>query len=599
MISNTLDVLIVDDEPININLVASLLEKDYNIQIATNGESALEIIEKREYPPHIVLADINMPKMNGFELTKTIFENEKNKDIHVLFLSANDSIEYIEKGLHLGASDYITKPIEPKKFLLKLDFWSRLINKTIENKLNFQLLEQYKSVVDTSTIVSKTTKSGIITYVNDKFCELSGYTREELIGKSHNIVRHEDISSEIFKDLWKTINEGNSWEGVIKNKKKDGTFYIVDTKITPLFDTNNIVEFIGIRHDITELEKYKEILKDELSITHKTLEENINYMRQYEDALNSITAVLKTDAQNNITYINNKFSELMGYTLEDLRGYNALKIRDLKDQEKVNCEIIRKNLENKEMTTQLITNRTKSGDKLYTVTLFYPIVDIKNNVIEHLQVMHDVTDIMKLNEEINDTQKEVVQTMGAIGETRSKETGLHVKRVAEYSYLLAKLAGLSDEKATLLKQASPMHDIGKVGIPDVILNKPGKFAIEEFDIMKTHAFLGYEMLKHSTRDILQTAATIAISHHEKYDGTGYPHGLKGENIPIEGRITAIADVFDALGHDRCYKKAWKLDKILELFREQNGIHFDPKLVKLFFDNLDQFLEIQSRMEDES
>jgi response regulator RpfG family c-di-GMP phosphodiesterase len=187
--------------------------------------------------------------------------------------------------------------------------------------------------------------------------------------------------------------------------------------------------------------------------------------------------------------------------------------------------------------------------------------------------------------------------MGAIGETRSKETGLHVKRVAEYSYLLGKLWGLNEEDASLLKQASPMHDIGKVGIADNILNKPAKLTFEEFEIMKTHAEIGYDMLKHSKRPILKASAVVAISHHEKWDGSGYPKGLKGERIPIFGRITAIADVFDALGHDRCYKKAWPLENILELFRNEKGKHFDPHLVDLFFENLDKFLEIRDSMQD--
>ena len=132
--------------------------------------------------------------------------------------------------------------------------------------------------------------------------------------------------------------------------------------------------------------------------------------------------------------------------------------------------------------------------------------------------------------------------MGEIAETRSKETGNHVKRVAEYSKLLALKLGLDEQTAEMLKLASPMHDIGKVGIPDNILNKPGKHTFEEFEIMKTHAQLGYEMLKHSTKPILQAAAIVAREHHEKYNAKGYPKGLRGEEIHIFARITAVADV---------------------------------------------------------
>lgn len=209
----------------------------------------------------------------------------------------------------------------------------------------------------------------------------------------------------------------------------------------------------------------------------------------------------------------------------------------------------------------------------------------------------NVTDLVKINEEIISTQKDIVYKMGEIGETRSKETGNHVKRVAEYSYLLAIESGLSQEDADTLKIASPMHDIGKVGIPDAVLKKPGKLDLDEWKIMQTHAQLGYEMLKGSTRPILQAAAIVAKDHHEKWDGSGYPNATKAENIHIYGRITAIADVFDALGSRRVYKEAWELEKILDLFKEEKGKHFDPKLVDIMFNNLDKFLKIRDSYQD--
>ena len=169
--------------------------------------------------------------------------------------------------------------------------------------------------------------------------------------------------------------------------------------------------------------------------------------------------------------------------------------------------------------------------------------------------------------------------MGIIGENRSKETGNHVKRVAEYSYFLAKGVGLSEDDAQSLKLASPMHDIGKVASPDAILKKPARFTPEEFEIMKTHAQLGYEMLKMSHRPILHTASIVAYEHHEKYDGTGYPRGISGENIHIYGRITAIADVFDALTTERPYRKALSLEETLSIIEKDTGKAFYPEVVE--------------------
>jgi len=222
------------------------------------------------------------------------------------------------------------------------------------------------------------------------------------------------------------------------------------------------------------------------------------------------------------------------------------------------------------------------------------IKDISDNV-KHVEKI--IKEDRELRKEIVDTQKEIIFTMGAIGESRSKETGNHVKRVAEYSYLLARLYGLSEEEATLIKEASPMHDIGKVAIPDEILKKPKKLTPQEFEIMKTHTVLGYEMLKHSKREILQTAAIIAFEHHEKYNGTGYPRGLKGDDIHIYAAITAIADVFDALGSDRVYKKAWDDEKIINFFIKETGEHFHPVLANLFLANFEEFCKIRSRFKD--
>lgn len=202
-----------------------------------------------------------------------------------------------------------------------------------------------------------------------------------------------------------------------------------------------------------------------------------------------------------------------------------------------------------------------------------------------------------LHQEIIETQKEIIVAMGEIGESRSKETGNHVKRVAQYSYILALGLGMSNTEAEMLRSASPMHDIGKVAIPDAILQKPGKLTDEEYAIMKTHSDIGHHLLRNSKRQLMQAASIVALHHHEKWDGTGYPRGLRGEDIHIYGRITAVADVFDALGSERVYKAAWKLDRILALLEEERGRHFDPKVVDVFFEQLPKILEVRDREAD--
>ncbi len=381
-----------------------------------------------------------------------------------------DALYNLEQNYLLAIDTYIDKKVNTTTLELVIEtllfifitLFTALLGFKLRNDIirNISLLQQYKNAVDRSSIVSKTDIKGKITYVNDKFCAISGYKAEELLNKPHSIVRHLDMPKSDFKDMWRTILAKKPWFGVVKNKKKDGGYYIVEVTINP-------------------------------------------------------------------------------------------------------------------------------------------ILDYKGEVEEFIAIRNDITDIVKLHEDLEHTQKDLIYRMGEIGETRSKETGFHVKRVAKYSELLARYYGLSTQEINYLTNASPMHDIGKVGIPDYILHKPGKLTNEEWIIMKSHANIGYELFRDSDKPLLKTAAIIAYEHHEKYDGSGYPRGLKGEDIHIYGRITAIADVFDALGSARCYKAAWSDDKIFKLLKEEKGKHFDPKLIEIFFEHLDEFLKIRDYYTDTS
>jgi putative two-component system response regulator len=209
----------------------------------------------------------------------------------------------------------------------------------------------------------------------------------------------------------------------------------------------------------------------------------------------------------------------------------------------------------------------------------------------------ELQEALKLAKE---TEYEISTRLGLASEFRDMETGGHIKRMSHYSQLLAQLLGMDKDESELILYAAPLHDIGKVGIPDKILLKPGRFEPDEFEIMKKHSKIGAMMLEGSEKyPVLKAGHIIALQHHEKYDGSGYPNGLKEEDIHIYARIVAVADVFDALSSKRCYKEAMPLDKVLEIMKEGSGIHFDPVLIKLLLDNLDKFLEIKERFQDNS
>ncbi len=198
------------------------------------------------------------------------------------------------------------------------------------------------------------------------------------------------------------------------------------------------------------------------------------------------------------------------------------------------------------------------------------------------------------NRQLEKTRQEIIQRLGRAAEYRDNETGMHVVRMSHFSEALAKKANLSKEQCDLILQASPMHDVGKIGIPDNVLLKPGKLVGEEWTKMQTHVEVGASILSGSDSKLMQLAEEIAATHHEKYDGTGYPKGLKGEEISIEGRIVPICDVFDALTSERPYKKAWTVEDAMELIKKEKGKHFDPDLVDHFVSILPEILDIKER-----
>ena len=187
------------------------------------------------------------------------------------------------------------------------------------------------------------------------------------------------------------------------------------------------------------------------------------------------------------------------------------------------------------------------------------------------------------NSQLQASYRDAVFMLGEAGHYNDNDTGEHIWRMAAYSRVLAKSLGWSDEDADLLEMAAAMHDTGKIGLPDSVLRKPGKLTPEEWSIMQSHSRIGYEILSKSDAPLFALAAEIALHHHEKWDGTGYPDGLSGPQISEAARIVAIADVFDALSMVRPYKEAWPLDRILSYMHDNAGTHFDPNLLKQFFD----------------
>jgi len=211
---------------------------------------------------------------------------------------------------------------------------------------------------------------------------------------------------------------------------------------------------------------------------------------------------------------------------------------------------------------------------------------VRARVRTHLSLTH--------LDELRETRLQIVQRLGLAAEYKDNETGLHVIRMSHYSKVLGLASGMSEMQADDLLNAAPMHDVGKIGIPDRILQKPGKLDADEWKIMQSHATIGADIIGSHQHGMLAIAHDIALTHHEKWDGSGYPAGLAGEAIPLVGRIVAIADVFDALTTVRPYKQAWTVEQALDYLREQRGRHFDARLVDLFLEELPTMARIMSQ-----
>lgn len=591
----TLSILYVEDDQNTREELEYFLEKKVkNLYVAKNGEEGYELYKK--YNPDAVITDIQMPVLDGIELARLI--KEDNAKVPILILTAFNDAQYLFEAIKLNINHYLTKPLNLKILVENLVDISKKIFLEKENREIQNVLEQYKSVVDENSIFFKINSEGMITYANECFKKISQYDEIEIIGSSFNQIHNFRTNEDIFSQILEGINsEKRVWKNRVENLNKSGDVYYTDMTVKPIFNLDGTLsELIALSTNITDLQKSKVYFRNLTQKSALDLSESIRISNLYKDAINSSNIIIRIDLDQNITYINDEFTRVLGYTKDDLIGmpYTTLK------QPNVSSDEYKKQLKKYfcgEIYKGRISNYAKDGTIHHFNITAYPLKDKDGNTVEYLGIRHDITKVEELHQELVDTQAELIYRLGEIGETRSAETGNHVKRVAEYSKLFAQKLELDEEQTKILFIASPMHDIGKVGIPDAILNKNGKLDADEWEIMKTHSQIGYDILKSSNREILKAAAQISYTHHEKWNGTGYPRKLQKEEIPIFGRITALADVFDALGSDRVYKKAWPLDDILELFKKEKGRHFDPALVDIFFNNLNEFLKIKEIYED--
>ena len=472
--SNQKSLLVVDDVESNLDILLEILEDDFDVAVALDGESALKTAADEK--PDLILLDIIMPGIDGYEVCRRLKADPDLRNIPVIFLSALTEEDEKQKGLQLGAEDYITKP-----------FVAAEIQKTI-NK-----------------------------YLSDLSPGLSPKTRVEPF---YNILLVDDIK----------------------------------TNIDILFETLVDEYDISVALDGLTAIKYAEEEGPDLIL--------LDIMMPGMDGYEVCRHLKANYSTRNIPII---FITAMSEIEDESMGFEAGAVDFI----------------TKPISPSVVRARVRTHLALYD----------QNRVLEEK--------IRKRTKELLSTRLEIIRCLGRAAEYKDYTTGLHIVRMSYYSRLIGLQAGVNEEYADLLLNAAPMHDVGKIGIPDEILCKGGKLTGEEWEIMKTHTLIGAEILGQPTSDPLRLAKIIALSHHEKWNGEGYPYGLSGKDIPFEGRIVSLADVFDALTSERPYKKPWPVDEAVSFIRNKSGVLFDPELVEAFNQVLPLIMEIYHRYSDES
>jgi len=586
----SLNVLYVEDDHETREELELVLQGWFkNFYCANNGEEGLKLYQ--QYSPDIVISDIQMPKMNGLSMAADI--RSINKSQEIIILSAYNDVEYLFRALELGIKHYITKPVSIERLLDKLLEINQQMNLEADIREKNKLLEQYKLLVDEKAIVAKIDLQGNITYVNQQFCILSGYSKEELMGQHYLFTLADDNDVEVLDDLKSTVLEAKKWQGILKKSSKSGARYIVDVTVVAIVDANNqIQEFVALMLDMTEV--YQKFERLSLNLQND-LDSKQHFLHEYEQAIELGTSLCVLDTDCKIISVNQNFSATLGCHKDDLIGSSFCDM--IADSADFKQNVVTK-VQEQGYSSKIIRISAKPGSEYTLSTVIVGIHDQQGKLHSLMSLNQDISASIKLNDDIIETQKEMIYVMGEVVENRSQETGLHIKRVAQISEFLAKQYGLTADHAQMIKIASPMHDIGKIGIPDDILHKQGKLNSLEFKSMQKHADLGFQMLNKLDRPLIKMAATIAHEHHEYYNGKGYPLGLAGDDIAIEARIVALVDVFDALGSKRSYKEAWTDEQIKDYLISNKGTQFDPKLVDLFLENISHILAIRNQLQDQ-
>ena len=563
-------ILLAEDNIINQKLAQHMLNKlGYRADVVANGLEAVQALRFINYD--LVLMDCQMPVMDGFEATSMIRDKQSkvlNHDVTIIAVTAKAMATDREECTEAGMNDYISKPVRKDELAAIMEKWLPLREmpegytgdeSSIFHAAGSVCAPVVAAIMNRLQHYIKTRDGRVERYLDDY--------QKELAGLPDNDLKH-------IKTHLKSFNFDAAYDSLLLFSERSG---------------------ITLASDATEIAKTGSAAASVLVVDNTP--ENISLLNA--ELADEYTIRVATSGTEAINICNSMPVDLilLDVMMHGMDGFET-------------CRQLKKNPLTRGIPVIFVTAMGETKDEsmgfacgaadYINKPIRAPIVRIR--VKTHL-ALHDQNRalerlVQERTAELNETHLEVLHRLGSAGEYRDNDTGLHVARVCYYSRIIAQEYGLPTSEAELLYNAAALHDAGKIGIPDSILFKSGKLDKDEWEVVRSHCEIGHKIIGNHQNSLLKAAGTIAMTHHERWDGTGYPRGLKENDIPLFGRIVAVADVFDALTSERPYKKAWSVPEAVEEIVRCSEEHFDPKIVESFKRRIPELIAVQQQFADE-
>jgi putative two-component system response regulator len=582
-------VLVVNDiQGQRLAVRAMLAPLGLDVVEADSGRAALRAVLRQRFA--VILMDVRMPALDGYETAKLIRERNGSGLPPIMFCTAyrGDETETLTAYAN-GAVDYIFTPMIPAVLRAKVSAFVDLFAQSQELQRSLESITSLNAALRDSEgralAVLQNVADGIVTLddgghiesFNPSAQRLFGYSEEEAIGQPLELIvahrRHDDISDAARPErIEPAPQEARAEPTETLGSRKDGSTFPMEMGVSQMqiaerTFTIACVRDISGRKERANAERQRgQVLRREAQRDRATFE---------EAPFGSVIA----HPDGRIERVNQAMCKMTGRTADELIGTHFLELTHPEDRDASASAVdavMRGDAGSQHLDKRYLLDDGRVLEARVVVTA---IRDDAQEVTQLFVQVEDVTEARRTSRELEEAQFEMLARLAAAAEFRDDNTGRHTRRVGDLSAGIAEQLGLSEVE--LIRLAAPLHDIGKIAIPDAILGKPAKLTNAEFEQIKTHTTAGAQMLSGSAFALIDLAERIALTHHEKWDGSGYPEGLVGEAIPIAGRIVAVADVFDALTHVRPYKAAWGTEDAIREITSQAGRHFDPQVVEAF------------------